>query len=66
MKICVNGQWEELQGGVTLAAYLSGKNIPPQTVVVERNAAIPDRESWGSVALADGDVLEIVKFMGGG
>ena len=36
-------------------------------VVVEHNRTIlRDRDAYASLALADGDVLEIVHFVGGG
>lgn len=66
MKLRVNGVSEELADGSTLSDYLQKKGLQPATVVVEHNADIPDRSTWGSRILADGDVLEIVKFMGGG
>ncbi len=66
MKLQVNGEPEELENGLTLTAFLQSKGIQPQMVVVEHNTAIPDRSTWDTLALADGDVLEIVKFMGGG
>ena len=66
MKLSVNGEQEELDTGTTLCALLLAKGIDPKTVVVERNADIPDRSTWGNLSLADGDVLEIVRFMGGG
>lgn len=66
MKLQVNGEPEELENGITLSAFLLSKGIDPQTVVVERNADIPDRSTWNTLTLTDGDVLEIVRFMGGG
>lgn len=66
MKLCVNGAWEEQPEGLTLAAYLQAKGLEPRTVVAEHNGQIPDRAAWGTLALADGDVLEIIRFMGGG
>lgn len=66
MKLQINGEAIELENGTTLSAFLQAKGIPSATVVVEHNGTIPDRGTWDTIALADGDVLEIVKFMGGG
>lgn len=66
MKIRVNGEWEEQPAGLTLAAFLQAKGLEPQTVVAEHNGRIPDRAAWAGIALSDGDVLEIIRFMGGG
>jgi sulfur carrier protein len=40
--------------------------IRPARVVVELNRAIISREAQESTSLKDGDVLEIVHFVGGG
>jgi thiamine biosynthesis protein ThiS len=46
---------------------LSSLELDPQLVVVERNKVIlRDRSSYDSVALSEGDVIEIVHFVGGG
>ncbi|MFT9057334.1 MAG: sulfur carrier protein ThiS [Ethanoligenens sp.] len=66
MKLQINGEPVELENGMTLSTFLRAKDIRPNTVVVEHNATIPDRSTWDTLTLADGDVLEIVKFMGGG
>ena len=66
MVIRVNGQEESLTGTCTLLEYLQLKGVNPTTIVVERNGSIHSRENWGTIALVDGDVLELVKFVGGG
>ena len=66
MVIRVNGREETLTGTCTLLEYLQLKGVNPTTVAVERNGKIPGRENWGKIALVDGDVLELVKFVGGG
>jgi thiamine biosynthesis protein ThiS len=38
----------------------------PKKVAVERNREIVPRSTLGDVQLAEGDVLEIVHFVGGG
>jgi thiamine biosynthesis protein ThiS len=64
--ITVNGKQETLGRPCTLLDFLCTKGIDPKTAVVERNGDIPDRIDWGTIMLADGDVLEVLKFMGGG
>lgn len=66
MKLRINGESVELENGTTLSAFIQAKGIPSATVVVEYNGTIPDRGTWDTIFLADGDILEIVKFMGGG
>lgn len=64
--ITVNGKEQAFDGACTLFDFLRSKGIEPKTVVVEHNGSIPDRADWGTITLGDGDVLEILKFMGGG
>jgi thiamine biosynthesis protein ThiS len=35
-------------------------------VVIELNGNIKCREEWGKTAICSGDIIEIVKFLGGG
>ena len=50
----------------TLAALLAERGLNAAKVAVERNGTIVARSTYGEVPLADGDVLEIVHFVGGG
>ena len=53
--------------GTTLASFLADLELDPRLVVVEHNRTIlRDRDAYASLALASGDVLEIVHFVGGG
>ena len=65
--VTVNGDRRELPMGTTVLALLSRHDLDPRLVVVEHNRVIlRDRDSFGAFALADGDVLELVHFVGGG
>lgn len=65
--LTVNGERRTVATGITLAAFLRSLDLDPRLIVVERNREIlRDRDAFGSVALADGDVLELVHFVGGG
>jgi thiamine biosynthesis protein ThiS len=63
----VNGAPRGLARSSTLASLLGSLRIDPRLVVVEHNRTIlRDRDAYASLELADGDVLEIVHFVGGG
>ena len=63
----VNGTSRELTRNSTIASLLGALNIDPRLVVVEHNRRIlRDREDYPLHALEDGDVVEIVHFVGGG
>jgi thiamine biosynthesis protein ThiS len=66
MKIKINGEEKLITDGLTVIGLLESLQIRPGRVVVERNRDIVPRESFGATALAEGDVLEIVHFVGGG
>lgn len=65
--LMVNGASRELAPRSTLAGLLGSLRIDPRLVVVEHNRTIlRDRDAYVSVELEDGDVVEIVHFVGGG
>ena len=66
MKLKINGEEREVVDGLSLTALLESLQIRPGRVVVERNRDIVPRDSFGRTMMAEGDVLEIVHFVGGG
>jgi thiamine biosynthesis protein ThiS len=66
MKIRINGEDREIAEGLNLGGLLESLQIRPGRVVVERNREIVPRDSFGSTLLREGDVVEIVHFVGGG
>jgi sulfur carrier protein len=65
--VTINGTVRRIPQPISLAQYLASVPLDPRAVVVEHNGAIlRDRESYGSLALNAGDVLEILHFVGGG
>ncbi|MEO8193146.1 MAG: sulfur carrier protein ThiS [Gemmatimonadales bacterium] len=65
--LTVNGAPRELAPNSTIAALLGSLGLDPRLVVVEHNRAIlRDRDAYRSLDLNDGDVVEIVHFVGGG
>ena len=67
LALTVNGEQRAVAAGTTLARFLAELSLDPRMVVVEHNRTIlRDRDAYASLALANGDVLEIVHFVGGG
>ncbi|HEX6534455.1 MAG TPA: sulfur carrier protein ThiS [Gemmatimonadaceae bacterium] len=63
----VNGEPRSFPAGTTLGDLLRAFELDPRMVVVEHNRAIlRDRAIYDSLALATGDAIEIVHFVGGG
>lgn len=52
--------------GMTITEYLEKAEYDIRVVVIERNEEIVPKDEYDSTKLAEGDVIEIVAFMGGG
>lgn len=66
MKLTVNGKPVELAGPTPLLDYLAGLRVDPRSVAVEINDRILEREEFARAALREGDVVEVVRMVGGG
>ena len=66
MEITVNGQTIKLDEPLTLAQLLQRFGIEPLRVAVEKNRDIVPRKTYAEAAVAPGDAIEIVTFVGGG
>jgi thiazole synthase len=66
LHITVNGEAQVAPAGATVAALLTQMGIDLTRVAVERNEEVVPRATWNAAALADGDQVEIVSFVGGG
>jgi thiamine biosynthesis protein ThiS len=66
LRIVVNGDARQVPGPATLLDLLARLGLDPRTVVVELNREIIRRPRLGQTALADGDAVELVHFVGGG
>ncbi len=65
MKLTVNGK--DIDFNMTNVQHLIELyNLKPKGVVVERNGEIVKRENFELEELKEGDVIEIVRFVGGG
>ena len=61
----INGEEVEADG-LTIADYLDKKNFDARKVAVEVNEEIVPKKNFAETILRDGDVVEIITFMGGG
>lgn len=66
MKLTINGEQTQLEDGMSVTGYLQQEQFQPDIVVVELNERIIPKEEHELTILQEGDVLEIVTFMGGG
>lgn len=66
MEITVNGEKKEYCGAPSMTSLLEFLGISPRPVVVERNLRIVPRSEIEQEPVADGDTIEIIRFVGGG
>lgn len=52
--------------GVVLGKYLDNNGYNRLTIAVERNYEIVTKDKYDDVTIEDGDVIEVVSFVGGG
>ncbi|MBQ4569999.1 MAG: sulfur carrier protein ThiS [Ruminococcus sp.] len=61
----ING--EELNiAGKSISEFLATTNYDPKRIAVERNGDIVPKAQYDETMLCDGDVVEVVSFVGGG
>jgi len=65
MMLKVNGKDTEFGGG-TVGDLLTALKVRDKNMVVEKNRCIVHREAYDAEPVADGDMIELVRFVGGG
>ena len=66
MTIVVNGDSREVPEGSTVTNLLRLLELPEGRIAVERNREIIPRSLHSQTQLAEGDRIELVRFVGGG
>jgi sulfur carrier protein len=66
MNVILNGEPRAFKGVDDVAGLVAALGLDARKVAVERNLEIVPKSAYGRTALADGDRIEIVHFIGGG
>jgi thiamine biosynthesis protein ThiS len=66
VRLTVNGETRDGIHAASVAGLISELGLDGRKVAVERNLEIVPRSLYADTALADGDRIEIVHFIGGG
>ena len=66
MRLLLNGDEREIAEVSSVADLVSALGLDSRKVAVERNLEIVPRSTYADTALAEGDRIEIVTFIGGG
>ncbi len=66
IKLTVNGKPRDVEGSTDLISFLESYEVNLQHVAVGYNGIVLEKEKYPEVLLKEGNVLEIVKPVGGG
>lgn len=66
MRVTVNGEGHEVPDQTTVRGLIEQLGLAGGPVAVERNGDIVPRAEHEGATVAEGDVIEIVHFVGGG
>jgi thiamine biosynthesis protein ThiS len=66
MKITCNGETKEIDTGTMLVTLIKNLDLNPDTVVAECDGRIIMRDEYDTLVLTEGNVIELVRFVGGG
>ena len=64
--LVVNGKPRDLEDSMDLESYLTSFGVNLEHVAVGYNGEVVKKEQYADLRLRDGDVLEIVRPVGGG
>lgn len=64
--VVINGQARTIAEGTTIAGLIAELGLGDRRVAVERNREVVPRAEHATTALAAGDRVELVTFVGGG
>lgn len=66
IEIELNGEKREIPAGLTVRDLMHHLDLKPEQVAVELNREILKRGTWREHPVKEGDVIEVVHFVGGG
>jgi sulfur carrier protein len=66
MKIICNGETKEIVPNTTLVSFIRNMDLNPDTVLAECDGKIIKRDEYDTLVLQEGNILELIRFVGGG
>ncbi|HVF92229.1 MAG TPA: sulfur carrier protein ThiS [Blastocatellia bacterium] len=66
MTVVLNGDDTQVREGTVVADLIGLLGLKPERLAIEVNRRVIRRAEWASTALAEGDKVEVVHFVGGG
>jgi sulfur carrier protein len=66
MRVTINGEARETEPVKNIAELVAALGWPAPAILVEHNGVALRRDEWSERAMAEGDVLEIIRIVAGG
>jgi thiamine biosynthesis protein ThiS len=66
LDVTINGKQVAIEAGWTIQDFLDSRGLHRNMVVVEHNGTILKKDRFEDVQIQEGDLLEVVHFVGGG
>ena len=66
ISVVINGKNTELPNSMTLLEYLTIKGLAERRLAVAHNGDVVPRDRYADAVISEGDILEIVRPVGGG
>ena len=66
MNVKINGETHTFNDNITLENIIKNLNITISSIVAEVNGQVITKEKFSNTIIKDNDVIELIKFVGGG
>lgn len=66
MTITLNGKEKKIESNCTLTVLIESVGQKPQRIAVQLNGTVIKRDEYDKHTVQDGDVIELLQFVGGG
>ncbi len=66
MNVKINGEDHTFNDNITLENIIKELNITINSIVAEVNGQVITKEKFSNTVIKDNDVIELIKFVGGG
>ncbi|HIZ88331.1 MAG: sulfur carrier protein ThiS [Candidatus Mucispirillum faecigallinarum] len=66
MNVKINGENHTFNDNITLENIIKELNITINSIVAEVNGQVITKEKFSNTVIKDNDVIELIKFVGGG
>lgn len=66
MEIRLNGENRQVTDGISVQALIDELNVPSRAMAIAVNRRVVTKAQWKQHALQPGDVVELVRAIGGG